>query len=176
MTSRLLTVAAVLLSTVTLTACGQETPTTPTAEAPVVPAAPPAMEAAPPAMEAAPPAMEAAPPAMAPAPGDPIPPAGVTATLTLGDITGRWAADAAACTTEAEITTITADAFTGGGLNCTVTSATPGTAGLDVILSCMIDGAPIVEAWTITPVETAAPFNTIEIGMGGDVATLVRCP
>ena len=76
-------------------------------------------------------------------------PAGDTAgTLTIADLTGQWAADTAACSTPSEVTTITATTFSGGGLTRTVTSATPGTNGLDVVLTGTVDNAPVTETWT----------------------------
>lgn len=173
--------ASLMLAGAMLAACGDDTPDEPadtpepaaelTPAPPAMEAEPPAMAAAPPAMEAAPPAMEAAPPAMAAAP----PPAGATVAITMDDITGNWAADAAACATPTEITTIAADAFTGGGMNCTVTGTTPLPTGLDVNLTCQTAAAGAInETWTFTATET--PVNAVTVNMGGDTIALVRCP
>lgn len=169
MKSRILAVAGMLLASVTLAACGDDEADTTDTTTPVVDTTPaPAPEAAPPAMEPAVPAMEPAPPAMTPA--------AATVPLTLADIRGNWATDLAACATPTEVTTIAEDAFTGGGMNCTVTGTTPGTNGLDVAVSCTMTGAatPLEETWTVTA--PATPINEITLNMGGDALTLVRCP
>src|SRR5688572_16590179 len=115
--------AAVLVGTLTLAACGDDDTTTPVANNEAVP---PAMEAAPPAMEAAPPAMNASPPATpVRPPTTPVtPPAG--GGLTLAAITGRWAPSATACGVAAQETVIATDTITRGAVTCTINSATPG--------------------------------------------------
>ncbi|MGD9738952.1 MAG: hypothetical protein AB7O56_03260 [Bauldia sp.] len=173
--SRISALASIMLVGAFLAACGDDTADEPTDTTPAPAAeltpAPPAMEAAPPAMAATPPAMEAAPPAMAATP----PPAGATVALTMEDIAGNWAADAAACAIPTEITVIAADAFTGGGMNCTVNGTTPVATGLDVALTCQTAAAGVInETWTFTA--NATPVDAVEVNMGGDMIALVRCP
>jgi hypothetical protein len=171
---RAIALAGTFLAALTLAACGDDTDTATdtTTPATTLETAPPAMQATPPAMQATPPAMEAAPPAMA------ATPAGETATtLTLANLVGAWAADIAACNTPSEVTTITATTFSGGGMTRTVTSATPGVDGLDVVLAGTIDNAPITETWTFEPAGTTPPLTSVSVTMGGETAvTWVRCP
>lgn len=171
---RAVALAGTFLAALTLAACGDDTDTATdtTTPAATIEAAPPAMQATPPAMEAAAPAMEAAPPAMAAAP------AGATAAaLTIDNLVGAWAADTAACGTPTEVTTITATTFSGGGMTRTVSSATPGVDGLDVVLAGRIDNAPITETWTFAPAGTTPPLTSVSVTMGGEAAvTWVRCP
>ena len=173
--------AGTFLAALTLAACGEDTDTstdatTPAttldAAPPTMQAAPPAMQAAPPAMQATPPAMEAAPPAMAAAPAG-----GAVTTLTIDNLVGAWAADTAACSTPSEVTTITATTFSGGGMTRTVSSATPGVDGLDIVLAGTVDNAPITETWTFAPAGTTPPLTSVSVTMGGEIAvTWVRCP
>lgn len=186
---RAIALAGTFLAALTLAACGDDaddtatTTTAPTttlettaptmqAEAPAMQATPPAMQATPPAMQATPPAMQATPPAMAAAPGG-----AVATTLTIDNLVGAWAADTAACSTPSEVTTITATTFSGGGLTRTVTSATPGANGLDVVLTGTVDNAPVTETWTFAPAGTTPPVTSVNVMMGGETAvTWVRCP
>lgn len=175
---RAVALAGTFLAALSLAACGDDTdtPDTNTPAAAVTPApeaGAPAMEAAAPAMEAAAPAMEAAAPAMAALPAADA----AAATLTLTQLVGNWAADLPACSTPTEITTVTETTFSGGGLTRTVTSATPGATGLDVVLAGTVDNAPVSETWTFTPAGTTPPLTSVNVMMGGETAvTWVRCP
>lgn len=167
---RAIALAGTFLAALTLAACGDDTDdtattTTTTPTTTTTTTTTPTLEATPPAMEATPPAMAATPAADA------------AATLTIADLTGQWAADTAACSTPSEVTTITATTFSGGGLTRTVASATPGTNGLDVVLTGTVDAAPVTETWTFTPASTTPPITSVNVMMGGETAvTWVRCP
>jgi len=164
---RSIALAGTFLAALTLAACGNESNNAANTTPPAT-----TLETAPPAMQATPPAMEAAPPAMAATPaGD------MATTLTIGNLVGAWATDTAACNTPSEVTTITATTFSGGGMTRTVSAATPGVDGLDVVLNGTIDNAPITETWTFEPVGTTPPLTTVSVTMGGETAvTWIRCP
>jgi len=179
MTWNRLALAGALLAAFTLAACGDDEPDdaddaavvepAPDADAPAMESEAPAMEAEAPAMESEAPAMEAEAPAGEVA-GDP--PVGQVALLSLFDVTGNWAPDAAACEANENVIEIQATTLATPEDECDISSSESIDGALELSLTCA-GGAS--ESWTVTPTSEARPADAITVADGTDTTSLVRC-
>lgn len=168
MTWNRLALAGAFVAAFALAACGDDEPDDAADDAAVVVDEEPAMEAEAPAMESEAPAMEAEAPGEVA--GDPA--VGQVALLSLFDLTGNWAPDAASCTANENVVEIGATTLSTPEDSCDITSTESADGSLELILACY-GGAS--ETWTVTPASDARPADAITIADTADTTSLVRC-